>query len=298
MDIDFMREYIAFSRLMNFSRAAKQLHISQPTLSNHIAAIEAEVGALLVDRSTPLRLTQAGRVFLENASGVVDAYDRAIEMARAVGQVELPLVITSSGDSNCSGCAFAQSITGFLADHRNIFFSQMQSVAGTAFDELQRDGVDAVMVCYRSQEVDREKGVAFLELKPTFPNRLGVWMDSCHPLAGKDKLHWSDLNGQKFPMGITVELWASGVIQMLKDHGLSFETSIVSQPGISFLSAYEPDEIIIMDETLAALPFISAPGRCFRLLDEPDACAKTFIAYLPEKVSPALRLYLDYLETA
>ena len=99
-------------------------------------------------------------------------------------------------------------------------------------------------------------------------------------------------------MGITVELWASGVIQMLKDHGLSFETSIVSQPGVSFLSAYEPDEIIIMDETLAALPFIAAPGRCFRLLDEPDAYAKTFIAYLPEKVSPALRLYLDYLEAA
>lgn len=63
MDIEYLREFVTFSRLMNFSRAAKQLHISQPTLSNHIAAIEAEVGSVLVGRSTPLRLTQSGRVF-------------------------------------------------------------------------------------------------------------------------------------------------------------------------------------------------------------------------------------------
>lgn len=295
MDITFMREFVAFSRQMNFSRAAKQLHISQPTLSNHIAAIEAEVGSALVDRSTPLRLTQAGRVFLENCSTVIDAYDSAIQLTRAAAEEELSLTITSSSNSNGSGCIFMQSITAFLAEHRHIFFTQMPSVTGTAYDELMRDGVDAVMVCVYPQEVDRERGVAFQELPPTFPNRLGVWMDCSHPLAGRELLHWGDLNGEKFPMGLEVELWAAGVIQMLRDHGLTFETSIVSQPGVSFFSAYAPDEMIVMDETLASLPFVISPDHCFRLIDEPDAFARTFIAYLPDRVSPALQLYLDYL---
>lgn len=296
MDIEYLREFVTFSRLMNFSRAAKQLHISQPTLSNHIAAIEAEVGSVLVGRSTPLRLTQSGRVFLEGASSVIEAYNRTLELTRSAAEIELSLTITSSSDSNCSGCTFAQSINSFLAGHRGVFFSQMNSVAGTAYEELMREGVDAVMVCVCPQDVDREQGVAFREIRPTFPNRLGVWMDCGHPLADREHLTWADLNGEKFPMGIDVELWACGVIQLLKDHGLTFDTSIVSQPGVSFFSAYGPDELIIMDETLASLPFINAPGHCFRLLDEPDAVAGTYIAYLPERVSPALQLYLDFLE--
>ena len=296
MDVSHMREFVAFSRFMNFSRAARALHISQPTLSNHIAAIEAEVGAVLVERGNPLRLTQSGRVFLEGISAVIDAYDQVLSQARTTATMEMPLTIASSSDSNCSGCTFSKSVNEFLSHHRNVFFSQVSTTTGSAFDELAQGNLDAVMVCVAPQRLDLERGVAFQRIKPAFPNRLGVWMDCSHPLANLETIHWEDLNGGKFPMGINVELWAAGVIQLLRDHGVSFDTSVVSQPGASFLTAYESDELIIMEETLISLPFLSAPHHCFRLLDEPDALAETYIAYLPERVSPALRLYLGFLE--
>jgi DNA-binding transcriptional LysR family regulator len=52
----------------SFSKAAEELYISQPSLSQYIQRLEKQVGLQLFDRTTsPLRLTYAGEVFVENA---------------------------------------------------------------------------------------------------------------------------------------------------------------------------------------------------------------------------------------
>lgn len=51
----------------SFTRAAQQLHITQQTLSAHIAALEKELGCKLFLRRTPLELTYPGQIFLEYA---------------------------------------------------------------------------------------------------------------------------------------------------------------------------------------------------------------------------------------
>lgn len=51
----------------SFTRAAQRLHITQQTLSAHIAALEKELGCTLLLRRTPLELTYPGQVFLEYA---------------------------------------------------------------------------------------------------------------------------------------------------------------------------------------------------------------------------------------
>ena len=49
----------------SFSKAAEKLYISQPYLSQHVLRLEKEFGVKLLDRSqTPLRLTEAGRVYV------------------------------------------------------------------------------------------------------------------------------------------------------------------------------------------------------------------------------------------
>ena len=56
--------FITVARERSFTRAAAQLHITQQTLSAHIAALEKEVGCQLLVRHIPLELTYAGEVFL------------------------------------------------------------------------------------------------------------------------------------------------------------------------------------------------------------------------------------------
>lgn len=71
MDIRQLRYFMAVAAERNFSRAAERLNMAQPPLSRQIRQLEQEVGAPLFDRdSRPMALTDAGRLFYEQASQV------------------------------------------------------------------------------------------------------------------------------------------------------------------------------------------------------------------------------------
>ena len=67
MNFSSMDYFVMVARERSFSRAAERLHITQQTLSAHIAKLEGELGAKLLVRNIPLELTYAGEVFLEYA---------------------------------------------------------------------------------------------------------------------------------------------------------------------------------------------------------------------------------------
>jgi len=70
--------FLAVAQARNFSRAAKTIHLSQPTLSEHISELEHEVGKpLLFRRHREVTLTEAGRVFEPYALSIISAVDGA-----------------------------------------------------------------------------------------------------------------------------------------------------------------------------------------------------------------------------
>ena len=70
MNLQTMEYFAVLARERSFTRAAEALHITQQSLSGHIAAVEQELGAQLVVRRTPLELTYAGRAFLRHAEAI------------------------------------------------------------------------------------------------------------------------------------------------------------------------------------------------------------------------------------
>ncbi len=63
---------LAVARLKSFTKAARELNLSQPTLSSQIQKLEDSLGTRLFDRSTvPLRLTYAGEVYLKKAGEIM-----------------------------------------------------------------------------------------------------------------------------------------------------------------------------------------------------------------------------------
>ena len=78
MNFSSMDYFITVARERSFSRAAERLHITQQTLSAHIAKLEGELGAKLLVRSIPLELTYAGEVFL----------GYAVDLQRKLGSME------------------------------------------------------------------------------------------------------------------------------------------------------------------------------------------------------------------
>ncbi|MGW0222798.1 LysR family transcriptional regulator [Streptomyces tendae] len=78
MDQRRLEYFITVAEELNFTRAAQRLHVTQSTLSAGIKALEHEVRAELLVRSTrSVRLTEAGSAFLPEARTAIEALDRA-----------------------------------------------------------------------------------------------------------------------------------------------------------------------------------------------------------------------------
>jgi DNA-binding transcriptional LysR family regulator len=81
-----LEAFLAVVRERSFSRGARRIHLSQPTLSQHIKELERELGArLFVRRARQVTLTEPGRVFEAHATRMTVAAEDA---RRAVSEVD------------------------------------------------------------------------------------------------------------------------------------------------------------------------------------------------------------------
>src|ERR1044072_8178982 len=72
LDVVRLRVLVAVARTGSLTAAAKELHYSQPSVSHHLAKLEAETGAKLIQRvGRGIRLTEAGRLLGGRAPGVL-----------------------------------------------------------------------------------------------------------------------------------------------------------------------------------------------------------------------------------
>jgi len=93
VELRHLRYFVAVAEAENVSRASLKLHVSQPPLSRQIRDLEDEVGVQLLERTAKsVRLTDAGRAFLEEARAILKHTDEAVQKARGIaGKQELPV---------------------------------------------------------------------------------------------------------------------------------------------------------------------------------------------------------------
>jgi DNA-binding transcriptional LysR family regulator len=87
LDVVRLRVLLAVARRGSLTAAAKELHYSQPSVSHHLARLEAETGAKLIQRAgRGIRLTEAGRLLADRAADIIGRLDdTAEELASHVG---------------------------------------------------------------------------------------------------------------------------------------------------------------------------------------------------------------------
>jgi DNA-binding transcriptional LysR family regulator len=90
IELRHLRYFVAVAEELNFSRAAERLHMAQPPLSVAIRQLEQELGTDLLLRTTrEVKLTDAGRAFLEGARRTLTELDRSVTDARRTAAGEL-----------------------------------------------------------------------------------------------------------------------------------------------------------------------------------------------------------------
>src|SRR3954452_1860863 len=86
MELRHLRYFVAVAEMENVSRAATQkLHVAQPSLSRQIRDLESELGVPLLERTAKsVRLTDAGRVFLDEARAILKQTNDAVQKVRGI----------------------------------------------------------------------------------------------------------------------------------------------------------------------------------------------------------------------
>ena len=111
-----LRLFVRVARTGNFSRAARELGLSQPSASRIVAALEKEVGALLFTRSTrALALTEAGAEYLGRVEPALAELEEADHAARGTG--ELRGIIRVAASSSFTVHVVIPRLDDFLRHH-------------------------------------------------------------------------------------------------------------------------------------------------------------------------------------
>lgn len=90
IELRHLRYFVAVAEELHFGRAALRLHLAQPPLSQQIRKLEQILGCPLFDRtSRSVRLTAAGKAFLERAQRTLRNVSRDIDETRSIGRGEV-----------------------------------------------------------------------------------------------------------------------------------------------------------------------------------------------------------------
>jgi DNA-binding transcriptional LysR family regulator len=181
VELRHLRAFVGVATELNFSRAARELHLAQQSLSTQIQQLEHELGVTLLHRTTRrVELTDAGRVFLEHARSVLDqmttAVDRTRRAARGdIGRLALSYTPTLAADTLPVLMA---------AVHR-----QCPDLALRVSEMWQAESVEAVRAgrldagLARYPEIPAELASVRIRDEP-----LGVVVSAAHPLAARESL--------------------------------------------------------------------------------------------------------------
>ncbi|MGC9498850.1 LysR substrate-binding domain-containing protein [Streptomyces sp. WG7] len=102
MELRNLRYFVAVAETRHFGRAAEQLHMAQPPLSQAVRRLEAELGVELFTRTTrQVALTRAGEVFRTDVEHILKAVDEAVSrVARFAAGVEGVLRVGLTGSAS------------------------------------------------------------------------------------------------------------------------------------------------------------------------------------------------------
>ncbi len=146
MQLKQLEVFLQVARQRSFSKAAEALYLTQPTVSAHVAALEEELGAKLVVRSTKeLRLTAGGRVLSRYAAEILGLCQRAAQDVRtATSSIAGTLSIAAS--TVPSQYLLPQVLPLLRQRYPQVFFQIRQGDSGQVAQWMMENGAELGLV--------------------------------------------------------------------------------------------------------------------------------------------------------
>jgi LysR family transcriptional activator of glutamate synthase operon len=158
MELRQLTYFAAVARHRHFTRAAAELRVAQPALSQQIKRLEAEVGLSLLDRtSRRVNLTEAGELLLERAGRVLAEVDAAREELARLRGLEAGRV-TIGAMQSLGPVDLAALLADFHARHPHIDVVLRESTTEWMTRAVVADELDLAFVTLRGDLDERLAG--------------------------------------------------------------------------------------------------------------------------------------------
>lgn len=241
MEIRTLRYFLAVAREENMTRAAEYLHVTQPTLSKQIQALEGELGKkLFIRHSFRIELTEEGILLRKRAEDLVSMADKILEEFTALDDVTGGDVYFGLAES-CQIRYLAREIKRFKEIYPDLRYHISSGDTEQVTEKLDKGVLDFAVL---AEEPDTAKYHCL-----TFPEAdiWGLVMPSDHPLAKKELILADDVIG--LPLFCSeqgwqrdIPRWSGDKMDSLHLEGsfrLPYNASLFVKEGLGFLLTFD-----------------------------------------------------------
>ena len=290
LDIRVLKYFLAVARTESITRAAEELHMSQPPLSRQMKDLEEELGKqLLVRGSRRVTLTEEGMILRRRAEEIISLMEKAqSEISCACDDINGWICV---GGGETDGMRLiAGALKSLRDEYPNVMIHLYSGNGGDVKEQLERDMLDFALI---AGQIDL-KGYDFIRL-PTV-DRWGVLMRRDHPLADKEVIRTEDLAGVPLLRSAQdlVENEISGwmgtnqsQLNIIGEYNLLYNAALLVAAGVGCA--------LCLDRLIKTT---AEEGLCFRPL-APELQVQQVLIWKKNKVlSKAAKKFLERLEGA
>ncbi len=186
-----LRAFVILARTESFTRAARELHLSQPAVSHSIKALEEEMRCRLLDRvGKSVRLTQAGEQFLAHAKKILAEMDAARQGLGELGKWGHGRLRLGTSSTACQ-YILPSVLREFKESFPNCVIQIEPGDTPDALEQLHHNRIDLALAL----EPQRATG---LEFRPLFTDELQFLMSPLHPWAAAGAVERAGIKRQNF----------------------------------------------------------------------------------------------------
>lgn len=186
MNLSQLYYFRKLAQLQHYTKAAKELYITQPSLSDSISSLEQELGLSLFQKEgRNVKLTKYGKEFYEYVDAALNELDKGIAVAKSKsgllgGVIDLGCIPTILGD-------YVPSVlTRYREIYPKVSFNIYQGHTLRLLDGLKKGTYD-VAFCSKTEDTE-------LEFIPILAQRLILVVRADHPLAQKESVMLEELS--------------------------------------------------------------------------------------------------------
>ena len=248
MEMQQLRYVVAVARTGNFSRAAEQCHVAQPSLSQQIKKLEEELDERLFDRlKREVKLTAHGRSFLRRAMRILEEVDAAKREA-ADAQDLLRGTLTIGVLPTIAPYLLPPALAAFTKKFRGVEIVVHEDTTAHLLKLAHSYEIDFALASHPIQD-------AHLEVKVLFSEELLLALPPGHALVRKRTVTAADLAGE------SLIVMKAG--HCLGDQVLGFCEQREAKPKISFRSAQleTVQSLVAAGLGLSLIPAMAAQGE-------------------------------------